>query len=67
MVSTAEVGVQPMNKPSEDKATPVKGDQNKAKITKDELSEQELQKASGGSFSFGASNPAIKTDKGKLE
>ncbi len=39
-----------MNKPSEDKATPVKGDQNKTKITKDELNEQELDKASGGAF-----------------
>ena len=46
-----------MNKPSEDKATPVKGDQNKAKITKDELNEQELDKASGESFSFGAKLP----------
>jgi hypothetical protein len=33
------------------------GDQTKAKLTKDELNEQELDKASGGSFSFGAKLP----------
>ncbi len=37
-----------MNKQSENKSTPVKGDQNKAKITKDELKQQELDKVAGG-------------------
>jgi hypothetical protein len=45
------MGVQTMNKQSEIKAT-----QNKTKSPKYELSEQELDTASGG-FSWGASNP----------
>jgi hypothetical protein len=48
MVSTAEMGVQTMNKPSENKATITKDDQNKAKPTKGELNEQDLSNVSGG-------------------
>jgi bacteriocin-like protein len=48
MVSTAEMGVQTMNKQSENGTMPIKGDQNKAQITMDELDEQELNKVTGG-------------------
>ena len=55
MVSTAEMGVQTMNKQSANKATKIDTiDKSKhisaAPANKDELSEQELEKASGGTF-----------------
>ena len=56
MVPTAEMGVQAMNKQSENKVTKTdttdKSKRPSAAPTKDELSEQELEKASAG-FGFG--------------
>ncbi len=63
-----------MNKPSEDKATITNTiDKSKkpsaapTKPVKGELSEQELDKASGGSFSWGASNPTTVGTSGVSE
>lgn len=55
MVSTAEMGVQTMNKQSANKVTKIDTiDKSKhlsaAPANKDELSEQELEKASGGAI-----------------
>ncbi len=60
MVSTAEMGVQTMNKQS---------DQNKTKSAKDELNEKDLNKVSGGltnTMISGVKSPLQPVDGAKL-